>query len=228
MYFGMKKAAAAIAAATIIMLANSAHAVTVWTDWTAVQIGNNGSATGSLNGVGVSYSGQVNPNTNINGSSGRWNPATSYVGGSVENSPASVNDIITLTGGQGTGTNTITFSSPITNPIIAIWSLGQPGLSAAFNFISATPIFQQGGPNSQFGGSAITVNGNTVSGVEGNGTIIFLGVFTSISWTNPIFENFYGFTVGAADASAVPVPGALILLVTGIAGLGFAARRKTA
>ena len=36
-----------------------------------------------------------------------------------------------------------------------------------------------------------------MSGVEGNGTVRFVGTYSSISWTMT-FENFYGYTVGTA------------------------------
>ena len=36
-------------------------------------------------------------------------------------------------------------------------------------------------------------------GVEGNGLIHFPGTYSSISWTNPVFEDYYAFTVGALE-----------------------------
>lgn len=45
--------------------------------------------------------------------------------------------------------------------------------------------------------------------------------FVAISKVNPS-----GFTIAQFDVSEVPIPGALPLLLSGIAGLGFAARRK--
>jgi hypothetical protein len=65
----------------------------------------------------------------------------------------------------------------------------------------------------QFGGGAIGVAGNTVSGSEGNGVVEFTGTFTSISFTTT-FENFYVFTVGRNDAAQAPEPAALVLVVT--------------
>ena len=115
----------------------------------------------------------------------------------------------------------------MTNPVIAIWSLGQPGLTASFTF-TATPTFEAGGPNSQFGGGPITVSGFVVSGNEGNGVVQFTGTFSSISWTNTP-ENFYAFTVGLAEA-AVPAPATfavfgMMAVVGGFYGLR---RRKPA
>jgi len=216
-----------------------ASAVTTWTDWTSSTGGVPASVSGSLNGVGVSYSGEAD-STVLNGTSPIWAPNSSFTGGTVTASPSTVGDAIFLNG-NFTGTNTITFASPQENPVFAIWSLGQPGLEASFIF-NATPTFEAGGPNSQFGGLPITVSGNTVNGREGNGVVQFAGTVSSISWTNT-FENFYGFTVGVNGPSGpgpgpgpgplpgttpIPEPGTIALFGIGLAGLGLARRCRAA
>jgi len=193
------------------------RASTVWTQWSSAAAGAPGSASGTLNGITVSFSGEVLGNSVINGTSGVWSsPASSFIGGTVTTSPSTVGDVITEDG-VFTGTNTLTFSSPIVNPVFAIWSLGNPSAPAQFTF-DLTPIFEAGGPD-VYGGGPITVSGDVVSGREGSGVVQFTGDITSISWTDT-FEYFYGFSVGEAGPSATtPEPSFAVALGAGFAGL---------
>lgn len=200
------------------------HADTIdWTNWSAATAGNPGSATGTIalgSGITVTYAGQNN-GLLLNYPS--WNPATTFSGGTVSNAPPHANNSVKLTGGS-TITETITFSSAVTNPVMAIWSLGAPNSPASFNFTDTEPFsIQSGGPSAEFGGSTITKSGNNVLGREGDGVIQFDGTFTQLSFTTPSFENFYAFTVGAAGASTVvtPEPAPLALFGLGLASLPF-------
>ena len=186
--------------------------------------------TGS-NTINVSYAGQVGSNSVVNGVGGNtsWLPASTFSGGTISNGPAPNRDNITLTGGTATGVNTITFSSAVVDPVMAIWSLGAGGAPASFVFLPTEPFtIQSGGPSVEFGGSSITAAGNTVNGIEGNGTIRFSGTFTQISWTNPQFEFYYAFTVGAdaTTASPVPEPETYATLGTGLLAMTFLLRRR--
>ena len=204
-----------------------AFAITTWTDWTSATTGAPGSATGTLGGVGVSYVGELDSAV-TNGTSAIWAPNSSFIGGTVTASPSTVGDDLRLDG-SSTGTNTITFASPVVNPVFAIWSLGAPGTTASFIFNSLSPTLQAGGPNADFGGGPLSVAGNVVSGAEGNGVLQFAGTLSSISWTNTP-EFFYAFTVGTAgsvdDLTPVPEPTTLLLLGTTAAGLGLARWRQ--
>jgi len=95
-----------------------------------------------------------------------------------------------------------------------------------FGALGQSFTIQSGGPNAEYGGTAITVGGNTMSGNEGNGVIQFNGSLTSITWTNPLFENWYGFTVGAPVVAAIPEPETYALMLAGLALLGARARRR--
>ena len=198
-----------------------AHADTIaWTSWSSATSGNPGSATGTIGSINVSYSGQTTGLTNVPS----WTPASTFTGGDVGNAPPHT-PTIQLEGGSNL-VETIIFSSTVVDPIFAIWSLGQGGSPASFDFSSKSgqPFnLLGGGPNAEFGGSTLTSNGSVVSGAEGNGLVQFIGAYDSITFTTPNFENYYAFTVGY-DATltpppAVPEPATLSLFGLGVAAL---------
>jgi PEP-CTERM motif len=185
-----------------------------WTSWSG---NTSGSLTTPQGTISLGYSGEL---SGLAANYPSWSPSASYADGSiVGNAPPPSGGMIQLVGG-GSTIDTVTFSAPVINPVFAIWSLGQSGVPTTFVF-NTTPTFVVGGPSAEYGGGSIGVSGNTVSGVEGNGTIMFLGTYSSISWNNPSFENYYGFTVGVA---AVPEPTTMTLLAFG--GLAGLALRK--
>jgi hypothetical protein len=195
----------------------SASATSInWTTWSS-------NSAGTIGGLGITttYSGQMDGISSAGYPS--WMPTSTFSGGTVGNPPPSSGHMIQLTGGT-TSVDTITFSKPVVNPVMAIWSLGAPGTTASFNFTASEPFtIESGGPSAEFGGSAIFVcSGNSlaVCGTEGNGTIQFQGTFSTISWTNPAFENYYGFTIGApSSTSVVPEPASVLLVASGLAGV---------
>ena len=207
-----------IAAFLIVAAARVANAAPIsWVDWTSSTIN---SVTGNIDGIGVTYSGEV-LFAQTSGGTNYWNPGTPYVSTAVDNAPPA-SDIIALIGGSGSGTQTITFSSPVTNLFMAIVSLGQPGYPVTYNFDQPFDVLSYG-PGYWGGPGTLTeLPGNVVEGIEGHGTIEFLGTFSSLSFTVPTAENWHGFTVGIdpelQPAAPVPEPATLSLL-----GLGFAA-----
>jgi hypothetical protein len=211
-------------AALAVSFAGSAQASTIdWTTWgTPSSIGNSGGVVSGTSGsVGVNYTGEIQ---SIQTSIIYQTPAGTFNGGSVGNAPADGLTTIQLFGG-GTVIDTVAFSAAVVNPVFAIWSLGQGGINAAFDFISS-PSFaiQSGGPSAQYGGATIVQSGSNINGVEGNGTIQFFGTFNSISWTNPVAENWYGFQVGTVVAA--PEPSTWAMMILGFAGVGFMAYRR--
>ncbi len=214
--------AAALSLGLMAACGSADAAVIDWTSWTSGTPGQtNGSATGTAGGIGITYSGELQ-SLSPYGAYPSWGPASTFAGGTISNPPPPSGGIIQLFGMTG-ATDTITFSQSVTNPVFAIWSLGQGGINATFDF-TATPTFEAGGPSSEYGGSAITVAGNVVSGSEGNGSIEFFGTFDSITWTNPTYENWYGFTVGVQ--SSVPEPSTWAMMILGFAAIGFFAHRR--
>lgn len=213
---------ATLAAAACSFLIGAAHAGTIdWNAWT--------SATSGMitpDSVAVTFSAGGSTDNLVSGYPS-YTPASTWADGSiVANAPTSTDGIIQLTGGNA-NVNTISFSTPVVNPVMAIWSLGASGASASFDFTNATPTFVAGGASAEYGGSAISVSGNDVSGTEGNGTVEFIGTYSQISWTNPSYENWYGFDVGIAGVSSVPEPSSLALLAVGLLALGLVRRKRT-
>lgn len=225
----MRRALATVfSTVTMILVAAGAASAgpIIWTDWTFAVQGDPGAASGTLGGVNVSYAGDVAASTQIAGGANYWSPDTPYLSSTVSNAPPCC-DIITLDSATAPTAlpNKLTFSTPLVNPILAIVSLGQTGLTVDYNFDQSFTIlstgtgFFGGGPN-----SLTNPSGNILHGVEGHGAIQFTGTFSSISWTTSADEYWHGFQVGVA-ADAVPDAGSTMLLFSTAAGLLAIVRR---
>jgi len=170
-----------------------------------------------MGAVGVSYSGELAVAQTAGGIN-YWVPPTPYLSATVGNAPPD-SDIMELIGGEGTN-HTVTFDSPVTNPIFAIVSMGQDDLAVEYHFNAPFDVLSSG--VGYWGGGPFTeLPGNILHGQEGHGAIQFQGTFNSISWTVPIPEWWHGFTVG--EEAAVPEPTTLALLGGGLVAL---ARRR--
>jgi hypothetical protein len=199
----------------------------------------------------VSYSGEIAPNaytpcggvcfnTTVQpGWQQGWVPTSTYADGTIVTSaPPNAGGAIQLQGGSTANgapglVDTITFSQAVTNPILSFYSLGSPSIMAEIQFqglLANSVVLVAGGAGGEFPlGQSITVgglNGDSIFGMEGNGTIYLKGTYTSISFVAPEFENWYGFTVGY-DVTNIPEPSTWAMMGLGFAGLGFAAFRRS-
>ena len=169
-----------------------------WTDWTYAAVGASGSATGTiqmtkLDNVTINYKGDV-AFAELDSGINYWTegvPAP-YTGNSiVDNPPPAANMIASSRGGT---INTIIFSRPVWNPIMAIVSLGAPWQDVSCKFSSTFKLLGEGCGYWDCGSS--NVSENTLTGRELHGVIQFQGLISSISWTASTDEWWYGFTIG--------------------------------
>jgi hypothetical protein len=201
-----------LAAGLLLAAANSAQAVTVtWASLTAQPDAT--TVTGTVGGVGLTYSGSINFSQLNNAGTDYWVDG-GYTQGLV-NRPVGT-DLISLNGG---GLKTITFAAPVTDVYLAFtsWNAVDVTFSAPFTVVSQGAGY--------WGGGTFSVNGPS-DGFFGNGEVHgvlkFAGTFTSLSFTDTS-ENWHGFTVGVG---AVPEPQSWAMLIAGFGLVGATMRRR--
>lgn len=161
---------------------------------------------------------------------------TTYISENVPDLPTNSDRI--GVGGYAIPSQNLTFSSPVSNIVMNIWSLGDDqGNLGTWAFDQPFVILSQNTGQYPFEPFALQpAPGNTLNGHEGLGTIQFTGTFSSLSWTVVNPEVYAVWNIGVTSAappgpSPVPEPGqvaASILLLAGIGGYVWLKRRKTA
>jgi hypothetical protein len=194
----------------------AANASTVyWTDWTAMAPSLvTGSIAAPSGAIGVTATGAYSGATQISGGTDYWTPSAPYISGVVSNAPPAA-DIITLADG---GTETITFSQAVVDPLVALvsWNGNHLTFSAPIDILSY-------GTGYWGGGTPVNVTSNSLDGAgELHGVVRLRGTFTSFSFTHT-GENWHGFTVGIT--SAVPEPDAAWLVLAALPLVALRRRR---
>lgn len=186
-----------------------------WTSWT-----NGVSATGTIstsNGlVGVTVTGAFNA---ILTNYPSWTPTATWADGTVVDNAPNNTSLVKLI--SATSLN-ITFDRAVTDLAFSVWSVGQSGNAVTYSF-DQNLTFVSGGASSEYGGGSISTGANSLTGAEGNGTVLFSGPITQLNLaTNPA-ENYHGFNLGLKTAQPVPEP---VTMVLGVAALAVGARRR--
>lgn len=155
-----------------------------WTGPITFSPTDNKTATGTINGIGYTYT----SSQPLGATGGLFNHGifpSSY--GVPNNNPTIQNTQVTH--------NTLTFSSPMTDPILVFSSIGNANTSVPIIFSNAIEIIWSGG--------GFTVNSQTqITGYEGYVILRIPGVHNSISFDYTVAENYVNFTFGAT----VPLP----------------------
>ncbi len=214
--------------------ASSEGSIYYWTDWqtsnTSAGFVGQGTITTPTSTINVTYSNpagvgfyQTGAGSDTDfwaqggfGSLGR-NPATSpYTSAVVDNIPTGT-DIVAL---QFAGTQTLTFSETIANPVFSYVSLNGNGYAFDQDFEILSVGAVDGNDSGYWGSGASFKNvvdlggGNFEYQLLGNGephgTIRFLGAFDTVTWRSLTDEFWNGFTVGVqGTADEVFPPGAV-------------------
>ncbi|QMW23527.1 PEPxxWA-CTERM sorting domain-containing protein [Sandaracinobacteroides saxicola] len=211
------KVTSIIAATAVAAVALPASAAINWASWNSASVAG---ATGTIGAVTVAIDGPLhnaqinNVGTNywLNGGS----PWAAYDG--VSNVPGNVDFI--APNGDGV-THTITFSSAVTNPYIAVISLGRTNVPTQWTFGAPVSIVDQG--QGFFGNGVFTLSGNSVTAGEAHGILRLTGTFTSVTLRTDTTEFWSGLTIG----TAVPEPATWAMMILGFGLVGASLRRRT-
>jgi len=85
--------------------------------------------------------------------------------------------------GYANASHTLTFSQPVTNVVMNVYSLGNPSSQSAYQFTQDFVILSQDSrcvPSTGY--YCLVKTGQTLTGKEGNGTIQFVGTYSAITW----------------------------------------------
>ncbi|MEM6665946.1 MAG: hypothetical protein AAF638_06035 [Pseudomonadota bacterium] len=166
-----------------------------WVDWTEAGVDG---ATGSATGITVTYSGDLNGNsTPDNDAEDLFTPWAETFTHDDVGAVLAGGDILRMVGGEGTGTQTLTFSPAARDPVFAIFSLGSLTDPARMVFDTDIEVLTSGrgkwGNNPT--GLRVDEDGTTLLGREAYGLVRIEGTFERLSFEIPNHEADYGIQV---------------------------------
>jgi hypothetical protein len=182
-----------------------------WATWSQVTPGASGTAAGTLSppqgDVQISYAGEVDSESAATGGTtlSGWGPVTftpasTFESATVGNGPPATGMIALA--GTGTGTETITFSKPVKDLLVAVLS----GATLEFDFDAPTTLLSSGkyvlGGLSMTG--SVSASGQTMTVAGGAGVVELPGTFSSLTFTMPAPESVCCFTVFTIGIRGLP------------------------
>jgi len=179
---------------------------------------------------------------------GLWGPSATYTSAAVSNAPNNNYGGVWIDGAAQVQYS-VTFGQLVVNPVMSVLSMGNlqttPNVAITYSFDQQF-VLRSSGISDYWGNDQLmflvqtdeTTTKTHLEGLEGNGTIQFLGAYSQISWTAsgsklvngiptpvPEGEFFQMVTVGAPDSSFTPEPGSFALGAIGLVVLAGLRRR---
>lgn len=213
----------AVILAALLAAPAALSAQAYWADWTTTGPGTVTGDLTTLDGiVGLTYTG---PYTFAQTAGGTYTwdfPIYDVAGPGTR---PSTTDLIAL---NTAGTHSIRFSKPVVDPFLAIMSLGRTSLPVSYSFADPFTVVSEGLGWWGDGFYTTSADMKTLTGYEMHGVIKFSGTFDELTWTSDPSEYWHGVTVGVTGSatSVVPEPGTVVLLATGLLGLGMVGLRR--